>query len=221
MKSSGLLVADGFPIDLHAADAHLRAVDQRLARIMDIVGPCRMTLQQTSSVFAALAEAIVYQQLHGKAAATIFGRVCALMPRGRRSLNARNLMTATDEALRGAGLSRNKLLALRDLAERTLSGEVPGLAKLRRMSDEDAIEALTAVRGVGRWTVEMLLIFRLGRSDVLAVDDLGLRQGHAIVLGRTGMTERKALAQYGERWRPYRSVASWYLWRAAELARRH
>lgn len=210
---------DGFEFDPDAAVAWLRAADPRLAKIIDRVGPFRMTVQETSTVFVALARAIVYQQLSGKAAGTIFGRVCRLMPRGQRGLTAANVMQLDDETLRGAGLSRNKLLALRDLSRRTLSGELPTLAKLRRMSDDDAVETLTAVRGIGRWTVEMLLITRLGRGDVLAVDDLGLRQGHAVIMGRRTPTAPRALAAYGERWRPYRTVASWYLWRAAELGR--
>ena len=209
----------GFEFDPDAAVAWLRTADPRLARIIEQVGPFRMTVQKTSTVFAALARAIVYQQLHGKAAGTIFKRLCRLMPRGQRGLTAANLIRLDDAALRGAGLSQNKMLALRDLARRTLSGELPTLAKLRRMSDDDAVEALTAVRGIGRWTVEMLLITRLGRGDVLAIDDLGLRQGHAVLMGRRAPTAPRALAAYGERWRPYRTVASWYLWRAAELAR--
>lgn len=216
---SGSAPRDGFEFDPDAAVAWLRAADPRLARIIERVGPFRMKVQETSTVFVALARAIVYQQLNGKAAATIFERLCRLMPRGRRGLTAANLMRLDDAALRGAGLSRNKLLALRDLARRTLSGELPTLAKLRRMSDDDAVEALTAVRGIGRWTVEMLLITRLGRGDVLAVDDLGLRQGHAVIMGRRAPSAPRALAAYGERWRPYRTVASWYLWRAADLAR--
>ncbi|MCB1747859.1 MAG: methylated-DNA--[protein]-cysteine S-methyltransferase [Gammaproteobacteria bacterium] len=217
--SLDLTLDHGMPYDLEAAVAHLRGADKRLARVIDAVGPCRMELKHTASVFAALADAIVYQQLSVKAAATILGRVVALMPRGRRGFNARNLMAVDDVALRGAGLSGNKLLALRDLATRTLSGELPTLARLRSMDDETAIEALTAVRGIGRWTVEMFLMFRLGRPDVMAVDDLGLRQGHARMLGQDGETERRQLMAYAERWRPYRSVASWYLWRAVELAR--
>ncbi|MGE0484640.1 MAG: methylated-DNA--[protein]-cysteine S-methyltransferase [Gammaproteobacteria bacterium] len=212
-------LASGLPYDLDAAVAHLCAADKRLAKVIKAVGPPRIELKETASVFAALADAIVYQQLSGKAAATILGRVVALMPRGRRGFNAANLMAVEDAALRGAGLSQNKLLALRDLARRTLSGELPTLGKLRGMDDEAVIGALTEVRGIGRWTVEMFLMFRLGRPDVMAVDDLGLRQGHARMLGEDGETARQALAAYAERWRPYRSVASWYLWRAVELAR--
>ncbi len=219
LEGAGDVTFEGFDYDPLDAIAHLRAADARLAAVIERIGPPKIELRHTSSIFLALARAIVYQQLSGKAAATIFGRVCALFPRGERDFNARNLLAIPAPQLRGAGLSNNKLLALTDLAERTLAGEVPTLAQLRQMDDEAVIEALTRVRGIGRWTVEMMLMFRLGRADVMAVDDLGLRQGHAILLGRSGETERKALAAYAERWRPYRSVASWYLWRAVELAR--
>ncbi len=209
--------AHGFEYEPDEAVRVLRAADPALARLIDAVGPPQLELRHTASVFSALARAIVYQQLSGRAAATIFGRVRDIFP-GRR-LTAHGLLAADESELRAAGLSRNKVLALKDLAGRTVSGELPGLARLRRMDDEAVIEALTAVRGIGRWTVEMMLMFRLGRADVLAVDDLGLRQGHARMLGRDGETDRGALAAYAERWRPYRSVASWYLWRAVELAR--
>lgn len=206
-------------IDLDAAVSHLVEADERMARVIRAAGPCRLALRQTSSVFGALAESIVHQQLSGKAAATIFGRLTALAPEEAQDLTATELMRLPDEALRTAGLSRNKQLALRDLATRSIQGEIPSLERLRRMEDEEIIEVLTEVRGIGRWTVEMFLIFRLGRPDVMAVDDLGLRRGHAVLMGRPDETDRKTLLAYSERWRPYRSVASWYLWRAVELAR--
>jgi O-6-methylguanine DNA methyltransferase len=209
----------GFEYDPYEAVDYLRQADKKLARIIDAVGPPSMEIRQTSSVFLALTQAIVYQQLSGKAAATILGRVCDLFPGGKRGLNAKNILATDTAALRGAGLSNNKMLALRDLAERAQAGLVPSLAKLKRMDNDAIIETLTAVRGIGRWTVEMLLMWRLGRADIIAVDDLGLRQGHAIVVGKQGETDRKALAAYAERWRPYRSVASWYLWRAVDLSR--
>jgi len=170
-------------------------------------------------VFVALAQAITYQQLSTTVAASIFGRVCDLCPGGRRGLNAKNILKLSMDELRGTGLSNNKALAIIDLATRSLAGEVPGLSKLRRMGDDAIVDTLTKVRGIGRWTVEMMLITRLGRGDVMAVADLGLRQGHAIVVGRSGETDRKTLMAYAERWRPYRSVASWYLWRAVDLKR--
>lgn len=209
----------GFDYDPLEAMHYLRDADPRLGQVIERVGLPQIALRATSTVFVALARAIVYQQLSGKAAGTIFRRVCALFDGGERGLDAGGLMAASERALRDAGLSNNKMLALKDLARRSLEGEIPTLRQLRRMDDEAIIEALTRVRGIGRWTVEMMLIFRLGRADVMAVDDLGLRQGHAAIMGRRGETPRKTLASYARRWRPYRSVASWYLWRAVELGR--
>ena len=205
--------------DPAAAVAQLAASDPALARLMTAVGPFRVRLDKTSSLFAALAEAIVYQQLTGKAAATIFARVRALFPRAHESLSAAHIHRASDQKLRAAGLSRNKLLSLRDLAHRTLAGELPSLAEVHAMPDEEIIERLTAVRGIGRWTVEMLLIFRLGRPDVLPVDDYGVRKGFAVAFRKRALPTRAELEKRGARWKPYRSVASWYLWRAAERAR--
>ncbi|WP_433933785.1 methylated-DNA--[protein]-cysteine S-methyltransferase [Sorangium cellulosum] len=205
--------------DPDAAVEHVRASDAALARLIDAVGPFRMRLDRTSSLFVALAESIVYQQLTGRAAATIFARVRALFPRAHEGPTPEQILRAPDEKLRGAGLSRAKLLALRDLARRAADGELPTLAEARRMEDEELVERLTQVRGIGRWTVEMLLMFRLGRPDVLPVDDYGIRKGFAIALGQGDLPARKALEQHGARWRPYRTVASWYLWRAVEAAR--
>ncbi len=197
---------------------HLRKADATLARVIDAVGPPRLAqeLETTSSVFLALAEAIVYQQLSGKAAATIFGRFCALFPRARAGPRPEHILRASDEKLRSAGLSRSKLLALRDLATRASAGEIPTLSELHGMPDDVIVERLTAVRGIGRWTAEMLLIFRLGRPDVLPVDDYGVRKGFAVAFRRRKLPMPRDLERYGERWRPYRTLASWYLWRAAE-----
>jgi methylated-DNA-[protein]-cysteine S-methyltransferase len=204
--------------DARAAVEHLRAADPALARVVDAVGPCRLALRTTPSVFTALAEAIVYQQLTGKAAATIYARVCALFARPHEGPTPDQILRASDTRLRGAGLSRAKLLALRDLARRTRAGEIPTLAEVRGMPDEAVIERLTAVRGIGRWTVEMLLIFRLGRADVLPADDYGVRKGYALAFGTRALPSRREVEARGARWRPYRTVASWYLWRAAEKA---
>jgi methylated-DNA-[protein]-cysteine S-methyltransferase len=204
--------------DARAAVEHLRAADPALARVVDAVGPCRLALRTTPSVFTALAEAIVYQQLTGKAAATIYARVCALFARPHEGPTPDQILRASDTRLRGAGLSRAKLLALRDLARRTRAGEIPTLAEVRGMPDEAVIERLTAVRGIGRWTVEMLLIFRLGRPDVLPADDYGVRKGYALAFGTRALPSRREVEARGARWRPYRTVASWYLWRAAEKA---
>ena len=193
----------------------LRAADPILARVIDRVGPFELELKKTSSMFAMLSEAIVYQQLNGRAAATIYGRVCALFPHARQGPTPQQLLRATDAKLRGAGLSRAKLLALRDLARRTATGELPSLAEARDLDDATLVERLTEVRGIGRWTVEMLLIFRLARPDVLPVDDFGIRKGFAVAFRKRALPKPRDLAKYGARWAPYRTVASWYLWRAA------
>ncbi|HEX2037685.1 MAG TPA: methylated-DNA--[protein]-cysteine S-methyltransferase [Chloroflexota bacterium] len=216
-----LFEGDGtFPFDPRVAVEHLRASDAALARVIDAAGPFRMELETTPSIFAALAQAIVYQQLTGKAAATIFARVRALFPPTPGGPTPEQILHASDEALRGAGLSGAKVLALRDLARRTVDGEIPSLAEVHRMEDEAIVERLTRVRGIGRWTVEMLLMFRLGRPDVLPLDDYALRKGAAILLQQDELPSRKELEAHGARWRPYRTVASWYLWRAVELARK-
>jgi 3-methyladenine DNA glycosylase/8-oxoguanine DNA glycosylase len=193
---------------------HLRASDESLARVIDSVGPFRLQLIGASSIFGALAQAIVYQQLNGKAAAAIFARFCALFP--GTDPTAELVLAISEEELRGAGLSRSKLLSLRDLAGKTVSGEIPTLAEIRLMEDDAIIERLTSVRGIGRWTVEMLLIFRLGRPDVLPADDYGIRKGFARAYAQGELPARKDVEAYGVRWKPYRTVASWYLWRLAE-----
>jgi 3-methyladenine DNA glycosylase/8-oxoguanine DNA glycosylase len=214
---TALLDADAaFGFDPEAALVHLRARDPVLARLIDSVGPFRLELQRTSSVFGALAQAIVYQQLNGKAAATIFGRVCGLFRNTRAGLTPEQILRASDERLRAAGLSRSKMLSLQDLARKTRSGELPSLSEIRALDDETIIERLTTVRGVGRWTAEMLLIFRLGRPDVLPVDDFGVRKGFGLTFRKKEMPARKDVEKRGERWRPYRSVATWYLWRALD-----
>ena len=205
--------------DPRLAIRHLRASDPALARLIDAAGPFRLELQKTPSVFVALAEAIVYQQLSGKAAATIFARLRALFPRAREAPTPQQILRASDQKLRGAGLSRAKLLSLRDLAQQTRNGEIPSLAELRRMPDEAIIERLTQVRGIGRWTAEMFLIFRLGRPDVLPADDYGVRMGFGVALRKRALPSRKELERRGARWQPYRTVASWYLWRAVEMAK--
>jgi methylated-DNA-[protein]-cysteine S-methyltransferase len=214
------LTAAELGYDPVAAVAHLRDADSALARLIDVVGPFRMRVDRTSSLFLALAEAIVYQQLTGKAAATIFARVQALFPRAHEGLNPAYIRRASDEKLRGAGLSRNKLLSLRDLAEKTLAGVLPSLEEVHALDDDAIVERLTQVRGIGRWTVEMLLIFRLGRADVLPVDDYGVRKGFAVAFRKHELPTAAELVRRGARWKPFRSVASWYLWRAAERAKR-
>jgi methylated-DNA-[protein]-cysteine S-methyltransferase len=206
--------------DPETALAHLRAVEPALARLIDAVGPLALRLKRTPSIFGALAEAIVYQQLTGKAAATIHARLCALFPRAHEGPTPAQILRASDAKLRSAGLSRAKLAALRDLARRTAGGTLPTLADVRHMDDAAIVERLTAVRGIGRWTVEMLLIFRLGRPDVLPADDYGVRKGFALAFRKRALPSRAELEKRAERWRPYRTAASWYLWRAVELAAR-
>ncbi len=165
--------------------------------------------------FDALAESIAYQQLSGKAAATIFGRVRGLYPK-TKWLDPAKILATPDDALRSAGLSRAKTAAIKDLAAKTIDGTVPSGHALLRMSDDEIIARLTQVRGIGRWTVEMLLLFDLGRPDVWPVDDYGVRKGFAKTFGRRKLPTPKQLIKSGEKWRPYRSVAAWYFWRALE-----
>ena len=211
-----IAVEHALPFDPVAAVDHLRARDRRLGRLIDEVGPFRLRPAALQSPFEALAESIVYQQLTGKAAATIWSRVVALFPR-RRAPRPQDLIDASDEALRGAGLSRSKAAALKDLAAKTLEGTVPKAAVLEGLSDAEIIQRLTAVRGIGPWTVEMMLIFRLARPDVLPATDYGVRKGFAQTFGHKELPKPAALLDYGERWRPFRSVASWYMWRALDL----
>ena len=221
VRQRGLFEGDGgFGFDPHEAVAHLRAADPALADLLDEVGPFTMQLKAAPSVFSALAEAIVYQQLSGKAAATIFARVRALFPRAHEAPTAEQILRASEAKLRGAGLSGAKLAALRDLARREQDGRIPTLAEANRMSDEAIIERLTEVRGVGRWTAEMLLMFRLGRPDVLPAADYGIRKGFAIAFRKRKLPSVDEVRVRGARWAPYRTVASWYLWRAAEKAAR-
>jgi len=200
--------------DPNVAVEHLRNVDRVLAGAIDTIGPFRIE-PRGSNVFVALARAIVYQQLAGRAAAAIYARVCALFPEGEPT--PERILNASDEELRGAGLSRSKTLSLRDLARRAAGGEIPTPAEIHDMDDEAIIERLRQIRGIGRWTAEMLLIFHLGRPDVLPVDDYGVRKGFAIAYDRD-LPSPKELAAYGMRWQPYRTVASWYLWRVVERA---
>ncbi len=211
------LTVPGLSYDPEAACRHLTAADPRLAEVIARTGAFTMRPVHTQSLFAALLESIVYQQLSGRAAATILGRVLRLY-RPRRCPRPQDILDTPPEQLRAAGLSAAKTLAIRDLAARTLDGTVPRMAQVRRMADEEIIERLTTVRGVGRWTVEMLLLFRLGRPDVLPLGDLGIRKGFARAINPRGLANPAVLGRRAERWRPYRSVASWYLWRALDDA---
>jgi DNA-3-methyladenine glycosylase II len=207
---------DGLGYDPELACRHLCGVDPALDTLIARVGAFTMRPVPTHSLFQVLVRSIVYQQLTGRAAATILGRVVRLFA-PKRFPTPLDLLQIPPERLRAAGLSSAKTAALKDLAARALDGTVPSLSRVRRMEDEEIIERLTQVRGIGRWTVEMLLIFKLGRPDVLPLGDLGVRKGFALTFGKRKLPAPAAMTRRAERWRPYRSVASWYLWRALEL----
>src|SRR5262252_1402797 len=194
----------------------LKASHPRMAELIARSRGYNITPGLSIRPFDALAESIAYQQLSGKAAATIFGRVRSLYPK-RKWLDPEQLLATPDETLRGAGLSRAKTAALKDLATKTIDGTVPSGRALIRMTDDEIIARLTAVRGIGRWTVEMLLLFDLGRPDVWPVDDYGVQKGFAKTFRKRKLPTPKQLMKHGEKWRPYRSVAAWYFWRALEV----
>lgn len=203
------------PFDRHAAVRHLKRADEKLGAVIERVGPCTLAVAREQSPFEALAESIVYQQLTGKAAATILSRVVALYA-PKPFPSPEDLLVTPDERLRGAGLSGSKTAALKDLARKTLDGVVPDLEELHAMHEDAIVERLTQVRGIGRWTVEMMLIFRLGRPDVLPVTDYGVRKGFMRVFRTRELPDPKKMFARAEAWRPYRSVAAWYLWRAID-----
>jgi DNA-3-methyladenine glycosylase II len=209
--------------DRDEAVAHLKARDPKLATLIDRAGPFTMQLDRSASPFESLLESILYQQLHGKAAATIHRRVREYFG---GDPTPQQLIATPDEVLRAAGVSGNKIKAMKDLAARTIDGTVPSHAAINKMSDADIVERLTEVRGIGPWTVEMLLIFRMGRPNILPVTDYGVRKGYALTFQRLPKTRPIEAADLpapdvvfkrGQRWAPFRSVASWYLWRACDL----
>ena len=197
---------------------HLAKIDKTLGRLIQRIGPCRLAPKNGRSPFESLVRSVVYQQLNGTAAAAILARVKALFP-GRRFPRPEDLLSIAEEKLRGAGLSRAKTSAVKDIAAKTLAGVVPTSRAIKSMSNEQILERLTVVRGVGPWTVEMLLIFTLGRPDVLPVTDYGVRKGFALTYRWKELPRPKELLEFGERWRPHRSTAAWYFWRALELPR--
>lgn len=196
-------------------EQHLAASHPKFAALIERCRSFDVKRNESLRPFDALAESIAYQQLSGKAAATIFGRVRALYPK-RKWFSPELILATPDETFRAAGLSRSKTIAIKDLAAKTLDGTVPTRAALDRMNDEEIIARLTTVRGIGRWTVEMLLLFDLGRLDVWPVDDYGVRKGYAKTFRKKELPKPKELLAIGERWRPYRSVAAWYFWRALD-----
>ncbi len=209
-------IESGLTYDPEEAVAALSRVDAALARLMVRAGPCRLEARAQHHPFRALMRSIIHQQLSGKAAGTIYGRVLGLFPQETHP-EPEQVLAVPDDAFRGAGMSRAKVAAVKDLAEKTREGAVPSGRRLNGMPDEEIIRRFTHVRGVGEWTVQMMLIFDLGRADVLPVKDLGVRKGFMLTYGLSGLPDAAGLLEHGERWRPYRSVASWYLWRAVEL----
>ena len=200
------------PFDTDRAVRELSAADAKLGQLIKRIGPPNLKARPALSVFEALAESIVYQQLHGKAAASIFARLrFAVQP-----FTAEQLHRTRDAALQKAGISAGKLAALRDLAARCISGDVPELAAMQTMKDADIVDRLTAIRGIGPWTVDMILMFRLGRPDILPIGDFGVKKGFGVTFGKGEMPDDETVIKRAERWRPWRSLASWYMWRAAD-----
>jgi DNA-3-methyladenine glycosylase II len=182
------------------------------------IGPCRIRIRRRWSPFQSLVRAVVYQQLHGRAAAAIFARLVSLFE-GDGFPSPERVLAMSPRRMRSAGLSRAKVRAIKDIAAKAAAGIVPSRRVVTRLGDEEIVTRLVEARGVGRWTVEMLLIFTLGRPDVLPVDDYGVRDGYRAAYGLKALPSPKALREIGERWRPHRTTAAWYLWRAAEHAR--
>jgi len=205
------------PFDHVEAHAHLSKTDKNLARLIAQVGGFQFKLDECDSVYESLLEAIMHQSIAGKAAQAIFARIKALGTSGNCP-TPQELLRVPARKLRTAGLSKAKVAAVRDLAQKTIDGVVPTLEAAEKMSDQELVERLISVRGIGPWTVEMFLIFRLGRPDVLPIHDYGVQKGYAITYRKRKIPKPKELLKFGERWRPYRSVASWYMWRAVQLA---
>jgi DNA-3-methyladenine glycosylase II len=203
--------------DLEEALRHLCACDEQLKRLVAETRAFQIDVEEGQSPYDVLVEAIVYQSISGKAAATIYERIKALGENGRPPAPEKMLKLPTAK-LRKAGLSGAKAAAMKDLAKKALSGIVPTHDEALKLSDEELVERLVSVRGIGAWTVEMFLIFRLGRPDVLPIHDLGVKKGWSVAYGKKHMPAPKELLKFGERWRPYRTVASWYMWRAFEQA---
>ncbi|HSE03399.1 MAG TPA: DNA-3-methyladenine glycosylase [Methylomirabilota bacterium] len=197
-----------------AAIRHLARMDPVMDGLIRRVGPCGLAVRNQQP-FETLVRAIAHQQIHGRAAEAILGRFIALFP-GRRFPTPEGVVAVDPRKMRRVGFSRAKTRAIKDIARKTRTGLIPTRAACHRLTDGELIERLVQVRGVGRWTVEMLLMFTLGRLDVLPVDDFGVREGFKIAYARRKQPTPEQLRRYGERWQPYRSVAAWYLWRATE-----
>lgn len=196
---------------------HLRKVCPVMKQVIALIGPCMIEIDAMRTPFQSLVSAVAHQQLHGKAAETILKRFRALF--SNRMPSPERLATVDDAALRACGFSFSKIAALRDLAAKTIEGVVPSSKLIAKLPDDEIIQRLTAVRGVGQWTVQMLLIFKLGRPDVLPADDFGVRAGFQHAFALDEMPTPKEVLAYGERWRPYTTTAAWYLWRTADAAK--
>src|SRR5271163_1433534 len=205
------------PFDHIAAHEHISRSDARMADVIRRTGEFQFKLDECESVYESLLEAIAYQSISGKAAATIFARIKALGA-NRICPTPAEILSAPAQTLREAGLSFAKVAAMKDLAQKTIDGVVPSLEAAQKMSDEELVERLISVRGIGAWTVEMFLIFRLGRPDVLPIHDYAVQKGFAILYRKKAIPKPRELAAFGERWHPYRTVASWYMWRAVGRA---
>jgi DNA-3-methyladenine glycosylase II len=200
-----------------AAITALKRADPRLGAAISVLGPCTLATGR-GAPYQALLSAIAHQQLHGKAAAAILKRLHALYSHGKMP-TPDELMATPDEVLRQVGLSQAKLLAMKDVARHTLNGTVPDRRRIQRLSDEEIIERLTEIRGVGRWTVEMILMFTLNRPDILPVGDFGIREGFRLLYDKRKQPTPATLSAFGARWAPYRTTASWYLWRYVDYVR--
>jgi DNA-3-methyladenine glycosylase II len=200
------------------AEAHLSKRCAVMRRLIKVHGPCGLEPEAKRSPYEALVNAVAHQQLHANAAQAILKRFRALYPRNRFP-KPEQLLATEDAMLRAAGFSFSKIAAIRDIAAKTSSGLIPTLAKAARLTDEGLITRLVEVRGVGRWTVEMLLIFTLGRADVFPADDYGVRAGFRAVMKHEEMAKPRDLREHAERWKPHRTIAAWYLWRAADAAK--
>jgi DNA-3-methyladenine glycosylase II len=198
------------------AHDHLTRSDKRLAKLIAKSAKFALEIEEAQTPYEALLEAIVYQSISGKAAATIFARIKRLGANARCP-TPQEILAQTDLTLREAGLSYAKAAAMKDLAQKTMEGIVPTMEEAHALSDEELVERLISVKGIGAWTVEMFLIFRLGRPDVLPIHDYGVQKGFALTYGKKVIPKPRELAAFGERWRPYRTVASWYMWRAVEV----
>jgi DNA-3-methyladenine glycosylase II len=203
---------------MRAAISHIRSTCPIFAAHIKRVGPCKLRYEQDKDPYEALVRAIAFQQLHGNAARAILGRFVALYP-GVPFPTPQQVLSTDDATMRACGFSAGKTASVKDIAAKAAEGVVPTRRAATRLSDAELIERLTVIRGVGRWTVEMLLMFTLGRKDVLPADDFGVREGYRLLYGLEAQPKPREMAALGEVWAPYRSIAAWYLWRAADAGK--